>query len=82
MRMPPVISNISGYLLVTIFFFVVKSCLKKAQYLLKFAGLSKTQKEDRVSSPLVRPAWATKGKQWQKVSTAVNTVGKLKQQVE
>ena len=60
----------------------MKACLKKAQYLLKFAGLSKAQQEDKISSPLVRPTWATKGKNWQKVSAAVNTVGKLKQQVQ
>eukprot|EP00731_Ephydatia_muelleri_P019637 Em0012g462a len=59
----------------------VKACLKKAQYLLKFPGLSKAQQEDKISSPLVRPTWATKGKHWQ-VSTAVNTVEKLKQQLQ
>ena len=57
---------------------LVKACLKKAQYLLKFA---KVQLEDTISSSLVRRTWATKGKHWQKVSTAVNTVEKLKQQV-
>ena len=80
MRMPLVI-NILGTFSVQLSPSLVKACLKKAQYLLKFAGLSKVQQDSKISSPLVRPAWATKGKQWQKVPTAVNTVGILKQQV-
>ena len=81
MRMPQVIRDKINAGSHRVSLVLVKACLKKAQYLLKFAGLSKTPKEDKVASPLVRPVWATKGKQWQKISTAVNTVGILKQQV-
>ena len=81
MKMPLVIKTKYFWVSVLNSLCIVKACLKKAQYLLKFPGLSKAQQEDKISSPLVRPTWATKGKHWQ-VSTAVNTVEKLKQQVK
>ena len=61
----------------------VESCQNKARYLLNFAGVSRapTRKMTPEGSPRLRPSWATKGKNWNKISTAVSTVGKLKQQV-
>ena len=60
----------------------VNSCHNKASFLLKFSGLTKvpTSKEDLLS-PTSRPGWAQKSRKWQKVSTAVSTVGVLKQSV-
>ncbi len=60
----------------------VNSCHNKASFLLKFSGLTKvpTSKEDILGSTS-RPGWAQKSRKWQKVSTAVSTVGVLKQSV-
>lgn len=62
----------------------VLACQEKAQYLLKFAGVSRIplkkagNSDDSLQS---RPSWANKGKNWSKISAAVSTVGKLKQHV-
>lgn len=65
--------------------FSVDSCQNKARYLLNFAGVSRVPVRKGGAgvegSPRLRPSWATKGKNWSKISTAVSTVGKLKQHV-
>jgi len=61
----------------------IHACHEKAIFLLKFSGLSKVARDEKQppSSPTLRPSWVQKSKRWQKVSTAVSTVGKLKQHV-
>lgn len=57
------------------------ACQEKANYLLKFSGVSRVSVKragDRDGTPRTRPKWASKGKNWSKISTAVSTVGKLK----
>ncbi len=62
----------------------VLACQEKANYLLKFSGVSRVvmdKMDNACPSPRCRPAWASKGKNWNKISTAVTAVGKLKQHV-
>ena len=62
----------------------IMSCLEKSMYLLKFAGLSyvTSGNDDRPNSPLVRrPSWGQKSWRWQRVSSVVSTVSRIKQQV-
>lgn len=63
----------------------VISCREKALYLLKFAGLSHvmSSNEERPSSPVIRrPSWGQKlSWRWQRVSSVVSTVSRIKQQV-
>ena len=60
------------------------SCLDKAMYLMKFAGLSRVtwSHDDRPDSPIAkRPSWGQKSFRWQRVSSVVSTVSRIKQQV-
>lgn len=63
----------------------VTSCRNKALYLLKFAGLSRVMfgNDERPGSPVIRrPSWGQKSSwRWQRVSSVVSTVSKIKQQV-
>ena len=63
---------------------IVIACTEKANYLLKFSGVSRVpleKTEGDSSHRSSRPNWANKGKNWNKISTAVNTITKLKQHV-
>ncbi|XP_064406559.1 zinc finger ZZ-type and EF-hand domain-containing protein 1-like isoform X2 [Halichondria panicea] len=55
----------------------VTACFEKAMFLLKFSGLSR--RKNPLSTSGSRPQWARKSLKWQKVTTAVSTVGVLKQ---
>jgi hypothetical protein len=62
----------------------IMSCLDKAMYLMKFAGLSRVtwSHDDRPDSPIAkRPSWGQKSFRWQRVSSVVSTVSRIKQQV-
>ena len=64
----------------------VITCHEKAVYLLKFAGLSRitaaSHGDVRPNSPIIRrPSWGQKSWRWQKVSSVVSTVSRIKQQV-
>lgn len=71
------------------FVHLVITCHEKAVFLLKFAGLSRVAQEegeeglDEVDgNPTLSPSWPRRSSQhWQKVSNAISTVGRLKQQV-
>ena len=60
------------------------ACQEKANYLLKFSAVSRVPVKKAGpgdTTPRTRPKWASKGKNWNKISTVVSTVGKFKQQV-
>ncbi len=57
----------------------VNACYDKAMFLLKFSGLSRRKDSSLTSGS--RPSWAIKNSKWQKVTTAVSTVGVLKKHV-
>lgn len=67
----------------------VIACHEKAVFLLKFAGLSRVAQDEveegldeADGNPALSPSWPRRSSQhWQKVSNAISTVGKLKQQV-
>ena len=71
-------------------FTAVVACQEKAVFLLKFAGLSRVSQDegevgpdDTDGSPAAHPGWLRRSSQhWQKVSNAISTVGRLKQQVQ
>ena len=67
----------------------VIACYEKAVFLLKFAGLSRVThdggeegKEEVNGSPAPHSSWpGQSSSKWQKISNAISTVGRLKQQV-
>lgn len=67
----------------------VIACREKAVFLLKFAGLSRVTRDggeegldEADGSPSPHPSWPRRSsRHWQKVSNAISTVGRLKQQV-